>query len=73
MGWFSKKGNQDFGEYLPDGEAELKEESIKINAKSQPEADRKCEEEAKAYDGFDADAEHSGVKGLFDCRFKFWG
>lgn len=72
MGWFLKKGDQDFGEYLPDDEAELKEEVIHIEAKNKPQAQEKCEEEAKVYDGFGAEVESKGEK-QFDCRFKFWG
>lgn len=71
MGLFSW-GNKDFGDCLPEDDAELKEEVIHIEAKNQKEADKKCKEEAEAYDGIEVKTEPKG-KGEFDCKFKFWG
>ncbi|WP_017654840.1 hypothetical protein [Fortiea contorta] len=71
MGWFSKKGSQDYGNYLPNEEATLQEEMIPIQASSDDQAEEICKEEAKAYDGFDSKATKIDGK-EYDCRFKFW-
>jgi len=72
MGWFTKKtsGNE-LGEYLPDDEAQITEKSERLQANSQPEADKKCEEIASEYGGMEASAKPVG-KSWFDCTFKVW-
>ncbi|AFY36034.1 hypothetical protein [Calothrix sp. PCC 7507] len=57
LGWFTKKtsGNE-FGEYLPDEEAQLQEESIRIRASNDKEAQEKCEQESEPYNGIDTTA-----------------
>jgi len=72
MSWFSKKSSQDYGDYLPDDEATLQKESIPIQADSRKEAEENCQEEAKAYDGFEAKVEKvEGSDKDYDCHFKF--
>ncbi len=57
------------GEYLPDTDAQPKQESKRIQANNQREANKKCEEIAQQYGGTDANAKPIGEK-LFDCKFK---
>lgn len=61
----------ELGKYLPDPEAQLEEESERLKAKNQLEADKKCLDIAQEYGGTDAKAKPIGKK-LFDCRFKVW-
>ncbi|WP_017654701.1 hypothetical protein [Fortiea contorta] len=61
----------EFGAVLPDGEAQLHQESERIEAHNQKQADKKCEEIAEAYGGTNPDAKAVG-KSEFDCRFKIW-
>jgi hypothetical protein len=49
----------------------LKEENIYLKADNKPEAEKKCEEEAKSYDGFDVEVDSIGQK-EFNCKFRFW-
>lgn len=71
MSWFSKKSTQDYGDYLPEDEATIHEETIPIQADNRKDAEQLCKEEAQEYDGFDAEIEPKGGKD-YDCRFKFW-
>jgi hypothetical protein len=74
MSWFfSKPGDNELGEYLPDSEDELQEGSEPIQASEQKEADKKCQEIAEEYGGTDAKAKPGKNDGEYDCRFKFWG
>jgi hypothetical protein len=70
---FGKPSDNELGEYLPDGEAEVKEGSEYIEAKTKPEAQEKCEEIASQYGATDSEVEPLENDGDWNCKFKFWG
>ncbi|HLP89353.1 MAG TPA: hypothetical protein VK184_12275 [Nostocaceae cyanobacterium] len=69
-GFRGTAGNE-LGEYLPNEEAELQEESERIQANNQQEAKEKCDQVAKEYGGIESKAERID-KNLYDCKFKVW-
>lgn len=71
--WNPFKGGSanEFGATLPDEEAQLCEESERIQAHNQKQADEKCEKLTEEYGGTDPDAKAVG-KSEFDCNFKVW-
>jgi hypothetical protein len=76
MGWFGSKqkpSDNELGDYLPDGEAQLQDGYEPIQASGQKKADKVCEEVANEYGGTDAKAHPTDRKNEYDCRFKFWG
>lgn len=61
----------EFGAFLPDEKAQPCEETERIQANNQKEADKKCEKIAEEYGGTCPDAKPVG-KRQFDCQFKVW-
>jgi len=74
MGWFtpSKISNNELGEYLPDEEAQLSEGNEYLEASTQPEAVKKCQEIAQEYDAVDSDVEQLESEKKWNCKFWFW-
>lgn len=61
----------EFGDYLPDDDADLEEESERIQAPNKLQAEKKCARVAKEYGGIDPHVEPLN-QGLFDCKFQVW-
>ena len=75
MSWSPKKktSNKEFGEYLPDDEAQLNEGSEPIYTRNDKQAQEKYQEVAAEYGGVEAKVEPTDRKNEYDCQFKFWG
>lgn len=57
---------------MPDDEAQLQEENIRIRANNDKGAQEKCEQESEAYNRIDATAYPTVKAKEYDCKFKFW-
>lgn len=71
--WFRGDISNELGEYLPDGEDELIQESETIRARNREQAELKCKETAKEYGGINAEVEETTQKGFWNCKFQLWG
>lgn len=63
--------SNEFGDYLPEDDSDLEEEGELIQAKSYPQAKKKCEQVAKEYGGINPKVEKLD-QGWFDCQFQVW-
>lgn len=61
----------EFGDYLPEDDADLEEESERIQAPNKLKAEKICARVAKEYGGIDPRVEPL-IQGLFDCKFQVW-
>ncbi|KYC42085.1 hypothetical protein WA1_18970 [Scytonema hofmannii PCC 7110] len=63
----------EFGEHLPDSEAQPTEESEEIGAYSQAQAMKKCLELARSYGGVMKEPPaHTGRPGRYICKIIVW-
>jgi len=68
-----KPSNNELGEYLPDGDAELSVQSEPIQARNRNEAEKKCDEIAAEYGGIEPQVEKDSIHVFqWDCKFKLW-
>ncbi|MCM0592285.1 MAG: hypothetical protein ACSI46_15075 [Gloeotrichia echinulata DVL01] len=73
MPWWSRSTANEMGDYLPDDQATLQEEQIRVQGKNEQEAREKCREEASQYDAVESDVEPTKDDNTWNCKFKFWG
>jgi hypothetical protein len=67
----ARTGNE-FGDFLPDADDGLQQESHFVHAYDRKKAKKKCQDIAAEYNGVDADVDHVD-EGRWDCRFWRWG
>jgi hypothetical protein len=73
MSWFSKKSDNELGEYLPDSEAQLLTGHDTVRGKSRDEAEEECADVASEYNAVSSEVEPTESEDTWNCKFRFWG